>query len=384
QMVATPGQGKFGKAGDKFWKAVRARTGMQVMFLNVTNTLQQFTGLTIAAVKVKPRYLRNALWALMKSPFDSAEAIGEKSAFMKARMSNQMSDVQGNIEELILEPTKFETLRKFSQKNAYALQSMTQNIVDTMVWTGAYNQALEAGSTDKDAIRIANDAVIETQGGMNPEDISRFEASGSFARAFSMFYSYFNMQYNLLSSEAIKVTQADLGLLPTASRLFFIYAAGFMMPAVLSEMLVKTMSGSFDDDDDDEYMDDFTSAFFWSQFRSGTALFPVVGPVVSATVNSANDKWYDDKITTSPIISMAESATVGNAKNMLAIMDGRDVSGKKVIRDALTAVGMLSGIPAAALSRPLGYLSDVSEGNTEPANPVDFARGVLTGKAPKK
>jgi hypothetical protein len=48
----------------------------------------------------------------------------------------------------------------------------------------------------------------------------------------------------------------------------------------------------------------------------------------------------------------------------------------------LSALGLLTGVPVVPLARPLGYLSEVSEGNVEPTGPIDFARGLVTGRAP--
>ena len=49
QMVSTPSKGWGGKAADSFFTYLRTNTGLQMMVANVTNTLQQFTGLSISA-----------------------------------------------------------------------------------------------------------------------------------------------------------------------------------------------------------------------------------------------------------------------------------------------------------------------------------------------
>jgi hypothetical protein len=75
---------------------------------------------------------------------------------------------------------------------------------------------------------------------------------------------------------------------------------------------------------------------------------------------------------------MIESAVSAPHSVYMSIVEGG--SDKKAIRDTLTLLGLLTGVPVAPLSRPLGYLSDVSEGKAEPTGPVDFARGLVTGK----
>ena len=50
QRVSIPTQGWGGKYFDNFFKALRQRTGLQTMFLNVVNTMQNVTGLSSGLV----------------------------------------------------------------------------------------------------------------------------------------------------------------------------------------------------------------------------------------------------------------------------------------------------------------------------------------------
>ncbi len=379
QMTSTPSTSRAGKALDKFFRTVRTNTGINIMAGNVTNSLQQLTGLSIAAVKVKPRYLRNALWNYVRGPKKMAEQIIEKSPSMKERMTGNTFETMKHIDDILLNPDKYEQARDFARKHGYFLQSAMQNVVDVVVWTGAYNQAVENNLSEKEAIREADGAVESTQGSSSPEEVSRFQTGSDFVSAFTMFSGYFNMLGNLLGTETLKVVR-DMGLRKGAGRAFYIYAFGFMIPAVLNELLIRTMSGKgLDEDDDDKYMDDIMDIFFGSQLRTATALIPLVGPVLTAGVNRWNDKYYDDRISTSPIISMIESTVAAPESVYQAIMNGG--SSKKAVRDTLTAIGLISGLPVAPLSKPIGYGIDVMEGKADPTGPIDFTRGLVTGKA---
>src|SRR5690606_26408469 len=170
-----------------------------------------------------------------------------------------------------------------------------QNFVDIVVWRGAYDEAVAGGASEADAVRQADAAVRQTQGSFNAEDVSRFETGTPFMRAFTMFYSYFNMQANLLGEEFLSVARG-IGLKKGLGRLLYVYALGFMIPAVMSELIVKAMGGDLDEDDDDSYMDDVLAIFFGGQVRTATAMVPVVGQAIQAGINLANDKWYDDRI----------------------------------------------------------------------------------------
>jgi len=366
-------QGWGGRATGNFFRELRRRVGMNIMVANVVNTLQQLTGISMAAVKVKPRHLRHALFTYVRAPRETAARIHAASDFMKTRQTPQVMEMQSHIDDLLLNPSKYEQARDFARKHGYFMQAGTQNVVDTIAWTGAYDQAIEGGATEKEAVRQADSAVRLTQGSFAAEDISRFETGTPFVRAFTMFYGYFNMQANLLGSE-FAIVARDMGLRKGAGRLFYVYLFGFAIPAMVAEAIVQASDGSLDDDDDG-LTDDLLAIFFGGQFRNATAFFPFVGPAVSATVNAFNDRWYDDRISTSPAVSAIESAARAPHSVYKTITD--DGSRRKAVKDALTLLGLLTGLPTASLARPLGYLADEDR---EPTGPLDTVRGFLTGK----
>jgi hypothetical protein len=377
QKVEGTTKGWGGKALDATMREIRKRTGLQIMTANVVNTLQQFTGLTIGMVKMKPSSFRNALWDFVRHPGQVAEDISDKSVYMRNRMSAKVMEIQSTLDDILLNPSKYDQARDFATKHGYFLQQHTQGVVDHVVWLGAYNEAVENGETELEAIRQADSAVRETQGSFAPEDVSRFESGTPFIRAFTMFYSYFNMQANLLGSEFTNIVR-DMGLKKGAGRALYVYTFGFMLPAVLSEAIVRGMSGKDADQDDDGYLNDIMDLFFGAQFRTASAMVPGVGPAVNMVINKFNNKWYDDRITSSPAVSMIESAGSAPFSAYKAVFE--DGNKKKAIKDSMTLLGMLSGLPAAPLARPIGYLSDVADGNKNPENPLDFARGLATGK----
>ena len=381
QRVETPAKGRGWQAVSSIAKALRTNTGLNIMFGNLTNTLQQFTGISIAAVKVKKRLLRDALWEVTRNSKKVTESINDKSQFMKNRNATQLMDVNKRVNEIILNPTKYDKAKEWAREHGYFMQQFTQGIVDNIVWLGAYNQAVEEGMSEKDAVRFADSTVRETQGSFDPEAVSEFETGTAFRRFFTMFYSYFNMQANLLGSEFAKI-QRERGLRKGLGRGLYVYTMGFMAPAFLSELIVQSMGGAFDEDDDDNYMDDFMVYFFGSQLRTATAMVPFVGPTIQAGINSWNDKWYDDRISTSPAISVLESSVKVPLKVYNAIAEGKNKRG--AVKDTLTAVGLATGVPVAPLGRPLGYLIDVEEGKAKPSGVADFMRGLVTGKAGNK
>ena len=267
------------------------------------------------------------------------------------------------------------------------MQQATQSVVDSITWQGAYDKAVESGAVEDAAVRQADSAVRLTQGSFAPEDISRFESGSAGARLFTMFYSFFNGQANLLGSE-FAIAAENLGVRRGAGRMVFVTAMALTIPAVLSRLLRGAMAGDLRDDDE-YWLDDAMSVFFGSQFSYLAAMVPggsVVKSLGQSYGNFITDdvKYGDDRIDLSPAISVVESAARAPISVYKAIAE--DGSRKRAVRDLLTLIGLASDLSAytGAVARPLGYLADVSEGKAEPENPVDLARGLVSGRTPNR
>jgi hypothetical protein len=165
-------------------------------------------------------------------------------------------------------------------------------------------------------------------------------------------------------------------------RLFYIYMMTFALPSFFAELIMAAMRGKIDDDDDGEYIDDIMMMFFTGQARAATALIPGVGQIINTAVNRFNKNPADDR--------MSVSASVGTLEQMGSVpkdlydvlLDGKELK-RAHVRDVFTLAGMLTGLPFAAAARPLGYMVAAESGKTEPANNIDYIRGLMTGYAPK-
>jgi len=377
QSVVTPGMVPL---VDKFWSEIRKRTGLQIMVANVINTLQQFTGLSIAKTKVRPGYLRDAFWQYLTNHEEVVNQITERSRFMKNRVFAQTIEIQKQIDDLLLNPTKYEKVRDFANKHGYFMQAGTQNIVDKITWMAAYNDAIEQGYTEKSASLHADSVVRETQGSFAPEDISRAEAGTPFLRAFMMFYNYFNMQANLLGTEFSNIITNNFGLRKGAGRAFYLYFFGFMIPAFVGDGIIRGLIAGTPDDGENGYLDDYLSMFFGTQVRALGAMIPVAGPVINYAWSRYGEQksYYNDHITSSPVISTIESA-VNTPGSVYKAIKGKG-SEKRAVKDVLNLLGILTGMPFGALSRPAGYLADVHQGKAKPKNPDDVIRGLVSGQ----
>lgn len=382
QKTVIPNSTGLGKVTDAVASFLRKNVASQIMFGNVTNTLQQTTGLVVAMSIVKPKHIRNALADYVSNNKELTKFISENSDWMNATQNSNIFEVHSAINEIIVNPTAFENIQKFSQKHTYFLQSAAQNMVNTIVFKGAYDQAIES-MDHKEAVRFAESTVRKTQGSMSPEDVSRFETGSATEMLFKQFVGYFNMLANLNAGEFKKI-ERSVGLKKGAGKAFYLYMTAFMLPAFLSEAIVIAMSGKgLDQDDDDSYLDDFLKAFFGSQLKTATATIPYGGQVVMAGVNRImTDQQYDDRINISPVISLVEGSA-GAAKTVYdAIMTDAGIQ-KKTVKDVLQFVSVFTGVPTGPVQKAVGYQMDVMNNKIVPTGPIDYTRGLLTGKGDK-
>jgi len=378
QIRTTPFTGKYdGKALSRFFTGMRRNTGMSIMMANMVNALQQTTGLSLAAVKVKPRYLKASLAKWTASPNAISNSVAELSPWMRGRLDSDIFEMQQAMDDILLGANQYDKMKGFITRHAYFLQRAFQNAVDLISWQAAFEEAQENGMEIDQAVKRADFVVRETQSSLAPEDISKFETGNAFVQLFTQFYNYFNMQANLLGTEFSK-TLREQGVRKGSGRLLYLYVFGFAIPALMADAIVRTFGWDWDDEDDDGYLDEFNAWFFGAQFRTATAMTPGVGPTINAFVNRFNKLPYDDRISTSPAVSMIEQAAGAPVSTYKAVFD--DGSWKRAIRDNLTLISLTTGVPVLPLSRPLGYAADMAQDKVQPSNPVDLARGLVTGK----
>lgn len=380
QQVVIPSRDGLGRLTDAMASKIRSAVAVQIMFGNVTNTLQQLTGVMVAAVKIKPKYLRNAIVRYITDAKGVSAEIQDRSDWMRSIQGSTVYESAQAIQNIIVQPSTFENIQQFTKRHTYFLQSATQNLVNNVVWMAGYNEALESGMTEEQAAKEADSKVRMTQGTVNPEDVSRFETGTQTERLFKQFVGYFNMLANLNGFEIQKISR-ETGLKKGAGRAFYVYSMGVMIPAVMSELIVRAMSGKgFDEDDDDQYLDDALSAFFGSQFKTIAATVPYGGQVAVSVYNRFNNQRYDDRLSLSPVISVIEGTAGVPYELYKNIAEDAD-NEKKITKDVLTLIGVMSSLPAGPIGKPMGYLMDVRSGKAQPTGPIDFTRGLVTGKS---
>jgi GNAT superfamily N-acetyltransferase len=379
QIVEEPSKGQAGRLADQFFRGVRNRSGMGLMFANLVNVAQQFTGFPLVLLRVKPQYVGAALARYVANPARMTKAARGASLMMVERGDNQMSAMYNAIEQIIDKKNLYGRTADWLGRHTYFMQQAVQNVMDVIVWTGGYDQALARGESEAEAARQGDAAVRETQGSVFSEDISRIETGPAWARTFTHMYSYFNMWGNLLGGE-VETTMREVGLRKGAGRLMFVYMIGFLAPAITAQLVADALRGQLpEDEEDDGYLDNWLSWFFMTQAKTAIAFAPIVGQAGNAAIGAFTDAPYDDRVGGSPAISAIEGAVRTPASVYEAVLAEGDKS--RAVKDTLNLMTLLTGLPFQAAARPIGYAVDVAEGDIEPTSDLDYLRGLATGTA---
>lgn len=376
QRVEAPTPGDNGQM--RFFSKLRSRAGMAAMFANISNAAQQITGFSLAAVRVKPIHLLSAAVDYVKAPRQTARAVADSSIYMAGRMENEVAVMNDAIDQILLNPTLFESSQAWAAKHAYFLQSAVDNVMGPIIWQGAYNQALEQGMTDADAMRFADSTIRQTQGSNLAEDVANYESGSAFFRMFFQFTGYFNMQANLLGT-AFGTQLHGMGLRQGMGRGLFIFMLGFYAPALVAELIAQAFRGGpGDDDKDGQVMDDWLSTLLLiAPLKNALAMIPGVGPIGNMAINMANANPADDRLSVAPVVGMIESFVKAPYEVYKAVAN--EGNRRNAVRDVATLISMTTGLPATAVARPLGYLAGVQQGKVAPTSSADAVRGLVTG-----
>lgn len=379
QTLYKPG---VSKAWDAIGKFVLNNTGIALMMANPVNGLQQYTGISNAAIYVKPGYLVGGLKRYMSEPREAVKFITERSDAMNDRLNNQMHRLRGDLEQALLDPSPLAQAQVWTSKKAYAIQAAVQNQVDIVTWLGAFDQAMTTRNESETAEQHERRSVVEadsavrlSQGSMNPESVAKYQVGTPWYRAWTQFSQYLNTLLNQIAYSDHKVRSAILG---------------FTIPTIISAAIAKVLYANWKSDDPDKdkwmldgWVWDSLDVFVLSQVRGAVGMAPGVGSNLYDFVDSnlGNSQFNNGRTASSPVFSTLYNSASGLIDLIKdAALDNKDISGDEV-RDAMTFVTVSTGLPLVALGRPASYLIDLLNDKVTPNNPVDALRGILTGRA---
>jgi hypothetical protein len=371
---------------DNIFRVLRRNTGIAIMAGNLKNAIEQFTGFTQVAVAVPPNQLLKAqahYFTSVATREDMANNIMEMSDFMKTRFDRAADEYRYAVDEIVFQKGTIQTVKDFTMKHAYVLQTTIQRPMEMISWQAAFNHYTEQGMGQYDAVHAADAVIRQYMTDMSPEGISNLERGTPAKRMFLMFYNWFNMVWNTTSSEAKLALEASNGSWVQASpRLAYVALMMISIPSILSELLSVIFAGGLkDEDDDDNKWDDLSAKLALSQIKMLAAFVPYAGNVLNAAISNTDDNVINDRYTASPVFSVGESSLslIQHAKR--ALSEDKEVNQGKAAKDMLNTATLATGIPFATLGKPIGYWLAIAQGKKEaPESIYDATRGTITGK----
>lgn len=374
-----------GNLFDRIIRSTRRNTSMMFMFANLTNTLLQFTGAPLSAMKVPVGYLLKAQADLVTRPKVSYQFIIESSKFMEDRLTNSNALMYDNMREILINPSVYEKMQNWSARNAYITQLWADRLISTTVWLGAYNHALETAEASLtheqkqvQARQLADAAVRETQMDQSPEGIAAFEAGTPFQRLFTQFIGYFNM-WATTTAEELQVARGERNW----ARMSFVAFLSLAIVPALGEVIRLAVAGGPEDEDDDGYLDDWLRTIGWGTLKFYSAAVPYAGPVLVGAIGGATqtDDPFAGKVLASPVAGAVERALRTTRYVSKAIEGEDEVKPGQIIKSTAAALTLMTGLPFYAPARGFAYAADVEAGEIDPTSRADYIRGILTGIA---
>lgn len=365
----------FGKVVDY----VRRNTGIMWMFGNIANLVQQTTGFAPAALRTGVTNIATSSAKYLTNPIGMTENVAKKSKFMDQRFNNMIFDISNEINNIVINPGFKTKMDQLGAKYGYIMQSVLQKHMDAIIWTAAFDKAIDENpGNEESAIKFADATIRLTQDALNPENLSAYQIGGPIQKAMTQFTGYFNGIGNLIITEFQKASR-----LPTkgarARRMAEIYMLSIFSTMVVAQLMSNLVYGDLEDKEDDGIEDEILISMAEGHIKGFSAMIPYWGPVINMTMNNLNDKPYDDKLSLAPAAAGLEQAVQGLFE-LPALASEEELSGSQIKKyGALMSIA--SGLPLYGLLRPIAYQADVDRGRVTPTSDIDYMRGLATGRA---
>lgn len=197
----TPSDGGFEKALGN----LRSGASVAGLGLNIVSSAVNITGITQSFVRVGPRWVIQGVNAWMKNPRGFLDEIYSKSDFMRLRGTTMNREIN-EIQSLLQDKSR---VREALDKYSYLPMTMTQIAVDAPTWWGAYQKALTEGNDETRSVALADQAVLDAQGGGQVKDLAEIQRGGNLKKLFTTFYGYFSTTLQLTAEQTSKTNFRD-------------------------------------------------------------------------------------------------------------------------------------------------------------------------------
>ena len=352
-----------GDESSMFWANVvgAGRTSITIaaMGFKITTMGAQLAGITASAEIVPAKYLMKGVRKSFPNTRAAFRFAAERSAMMRDRPRNMDYDLRRAFKEI----ASRKHLQRLGKLQRFAMQGIVgfDLSVSIPTWIGMYEYALDQGFGADKAVKLADEAVIKSQGGGGIKDTSGVQRT-TVLRPFVMFYSYFAALYSRLRDigrDAKTSGQEGKLLSPDVLwKLLYRSMMAWYIPAIFSELL----AGRGPEDDEDYKT--------WALKK--VVFYPFLTIPGVKDVAASFDSGYAPSV--SPMGRLWNLVyRTGNEGWELFTGEG---SIEEFVPEASETVATLIGLPVGQAKITGGYLWDIYTGEEDPENAVEFLRNL--------
>lgn len=351
----------------KVMTPLRSGAAVAGLGFNLMNALLQPLGLTQSMVRVGAKWVGMGIAEWAKSPVGLVTRVNEKSEFMRNRSRTQQRELN-EIQSVV--QGKSEVREKIDALMFMPMQSL-QLIADIPTWWGAYQKALAEVTVGMDeevaddlAVKLADQAVIDAQGGGQVKDLALIQRGGPMQKLFTVFYGFFSTAYNLGVERAKETNyRSPLEVMHLAGDFLLLYS----VPAVLASLLKEALTPGGGDDPEK-----LARKLIGEQISYLMGLMVGVREMTGAVQYVTGTKQFDTSYGGpaglrffQELEKLAKQVNQGDLDRALA-------------RSVVNVGGVLLALPSAQVNRTIDGVVALQEGKTD--NPAALLFGYDKGK----
>ena len=334
------------KGFDEYSGLLRQNVSMAGLAFNIASAILQSTGFVPAVARLGGKYAWVGLSQYTTHPIKATRTAMEQSEFMRNRGNTRLREIR----EVAATINGAGEIRKFLTKYSYWLMLKIQQIVDTSIWHGALAKAMDSGEDLDTAIKLADQAVLDTQGGGQIKDLSEFERGSNTQKLFTVFYAYMNTALNQGFVE-VKTQKSKAKL---AANLMMIY----VVPNALNALMKSALIPGDDDDDLAKKLAKEQISFLFGLFVGGREMAQlaniITGDRFYGYAGPSGLRPIDD---TYKFAQQAEQGEIDHA----------------FVRASINLLGDVFGIPSAQINRTIKGAEALQDDETD--NPAALLMG---------
>jgi hypothetical protein len=332
--------------------AIFARQNVSVaaMGIRLMTAAVQPTGIFPAMTRTGVGPMVRSIAEFAYSPVETSRNVVSRSSFMENRGRTRFRDLN-EIQNIVQKQSRLQGIRRTYISSAYVLTSFMQGLVDTSVWMAAYSNAIKEGKSEKNAVFVADQTVIDTQGSGRVQDLSSAMRGGkkqsAYAKLFTPFYQYSNTMYSLFGAQMR--TAPSYG--KAAKDAFLILTVG----AIVEELIRYALRPSPEDEEPEDFIKKLAAnqIDFVVGLPFGIREFRGAGSLIVGT---------EDGVQSYRGPSGLRIVTDANQAIVQARQGEFDAAFR---RSMINLLGTTVGIPSAQINSTIDGIEAVSEGEVE-------------------